>query len=105
MLNIKIVLFIVVGLVISYIAWLQNANKELKNSLKQEQENNSKLIKTYENNKKIDEKLAKVKANTQTKKDEAITKNTKLKIETAKRGKIDEKNQNSSDDDFVLISF
>lgn len=105
MFNLKIVLFIVVGLVVSYIAWLQNANKELKNSLKQEQENNSKLIETYENNKKIDEELAKVKANTQTKKDEATATNTKLKIETAKREKIDEKNQNSSDDDFVLISF
>ena len=86
------------------------------NLLKKERELYTKTVEAYEKNKKLDNKLQELKQDTQIKKDEATVSHTKLKVEIAKRDTLekelkntremkDEKNQNSSDDDFVYVSF
>ena len=73
------------------------------NLLKKERELYTKTVEAYEKNKKLDNKLQELKQDTQIKKDEAVSANTKLKVEIAKRGEINE-NKNSNDD-FSIVSF
>lgn len=116
MTNLKIVLLVVVGLVILYIKYLQESNQDLKVELKEIQEVQIKTVKTYEANKILDEKIEEFTQELEVNKRDVVEANTKLKVEIAKRDTLDnelkntkeikdEKNQKSSDDDFVYVSF
>ena len=116
MTNLKIALLVVVGLVILYIKYLQDNNQELKVELKEKQEVQTKTVETYEANKIIDEKIAEFIQELEVNKKDVVEANIKLQVEIAKRDTLDnelkntkeikdEKNQKSSDDDFVYVSF
>lgn len=116
MTNLKIVLLVVVGLVILYIKYLQESNQDLKVDLEKKQAVQVKTVETYEANKKLDEKIQEFVKELDVNKRDVVEANTKLKVEIAKRDTLekelkntremkDEKNQKSSDDDFVYVSF
>ncbi len=116
MTNLKIVLFVVVGLVILYVKFLQESNQDLKVDLKATQEVQIKTVETYEANKKLDEKIEEFTQELEVNKKDVVEANTKLKVEIAKRDTLEkelkntreiknEKNQDFSDDDFVYVSF
>lgn len=116
MINLKIVLIVVLGLVILYIKYLQESNQYLKVDLEKKQAQQVKTVETYEANKKLDEKIDNFIQELEVNKKDVSEANTKLKVEIAKRDTLekelkntremkDEKNQNSSDDDFVYVSF
>ena len=97
-----VVAILFVALVI-FSKWVFDQNVELRSELKKEKELYIKTVEAYEKNKKLDIKLQELKQETQIKKDEATVSHTKLKVEIAKRGEINE-NKNSNDD-FSIVSF
>lgn len=116
MTNLKIVLLVVVGLVILYVKFLQESNQDLKVDLEKKQVEQIKTVETYEANKKLDKKIEEFIQELEVNKKDVVEANTKLKVEIAKRDTLEkelkntremknEKNQNSSDDDFVYVSF
>ncbi len=116
MTNLKIALLVVVGLVILYIKYLQESNQDLKVDLKENQAVQVKTVKTYEANKKLDDKIEEFIQELEVNKKDVVEANIKLQVEIAKRDTLDnelkntkeikdEKNQKSSDDDFVYVSF
>ena len=98
-----IVVFILFVALVIFSKWVFDKNVELRSELKKERELYTKTVEAYEKNKKLDNKLQELKQDTQIKKDEAVSANTKLKVEIAKRGEINE-NKNSNDD-FSIVSF
>lgn len=110
MTNLKIALLVVVGLVILYIKYLQESNQDLKVELKEKQEVQIKTVETYEANKILEERIVEATKEVEANEKALVNANTKLKVEIAKRDTLekeikDEKNQKSSDDDFVYVSF
>lgn len=106
MFNLKLTLFVVVGLVALYLSYLQDSNTQLKAKLQQSKELHYKTVEAYENNKKLDNKLQELQKEVQINKEEVINANTKLKVEIAKRDKEIKKDENTNNsDDFSIITF